>query len=81
MLDEEYDPNIIKSGKISIITQEAEHVLCVDKGAIHTSGERYYVYLLDKEGIRRMQFVETGLWGADLVEIRSGLEEGDYVIK
>ncbi len=81
LLDEEYDPNIIKSGKISIITQEAEHVLCVDKEAIHTSGERYYVYLLDEEGIRRMQFVETGLWGADLVEIRDGLQEGDYVIK
>lgn len=81
LLDEEYDPNIIKSGKISIITQEAEHVLCVDRGTIHTSGERYYVYLLDEEGIRRMQFVETGLWGADLVEIRGGLKEGDYVIK
>lgn len=81
LLDEEYDPNIIKNGKISIITEEAEDVLCVDKAAVHTSGEKYYVYLLDEEGIRRMQFVETGLWGSDLVEIRSGLEEGDYVIR
>ena len=81
LLDEEYDPNIVKSGKISIITDESEHVLCVDKRAIHTSGEQYYVYLLDEEGIRRMQFVETGLWGADLVEICSGLSEGDYVIQ
>lgn len=81
LLDEEYDPIIIKNGKISIITDEAEHVLCVDKSAVHASGERYYVYLLDEEGIRRMQFVETGLWGADMVEIREGLEEGQYVIK
>ena len=81
LLDEEYDPNIIKNGKISIITEEAEEVLCVDRTAIHTSEERYYVYLLDEEGIRRMRFVETGLWGSDLVEIRSGLEEGDYVIR
>ena len=81
LLDEEYDPNIIKSGKISMVIQEAEHVLCVDKEAVHTSGERYYVYLLDEEGIRRMQFVETGLWGTRLVEIRDGLTEGDYVIK
>lgn len=81
LLDEEYDPNIIKNGKISIITEEAEHVLCVDREAVHASGERYYVYLLDEAGVRRMQFVETGLWGADLVEIRSGLEEGGYVIK
>lgn len=81
LLDEEYDPNVIKSGKISIITEEAEHVLCVDREAVHASGERYYVYLLDEEGIRRMQFVETGLWGADVVEIREGLSEGEYVIK
>lgn len=81
LLDEEYDPNIIKNGKISIITDEAEHVLCVDREAVHPSGERFYVYLLDEEGIRRMQFVETGLWGADMVEIREGLKEGEYVIK
>lgn len=81
LLDEEYDPNVIKNGKISIITDEAEHVLCVDRAAVHASGEQYYVYLLDEEGIRRMQFVETGLWGADLVEIRSGLTEGSYVIR
>lgn len=81
LLDEEYDPNVIKSGKISIITDEAEHVLCVDRYAVHTSGERYYVYLLDEDGVRRMQFVETGLWGAELVEIRSGLTEGSYVIR
>lgn len=81
LLDEEYDPNVIKNGKITIIIDEAEHVLCVDKDAVHASGEQYYVYLLDEEGIRRMQFVETGLWGVDLVEIRSGLTEGSYVIK
>lgn len=81
LLDEEYDPNIIKSGKITIITDVAEHVLCVDREAVHTSGERYYVYLLDEEGIRRMQFVKTGLWGTDMVEIQEGLEEGQYVIK
>lgn len=81
LLDEEYDPIVIKSGKISIITDQAEHVLCVDRDAIHTSGERYYVYLLDEEGVRRMQFVETGLWGTELVEIRSGLTEGSYVIR
>ncbi len=81
LLNEEYDPNVIKTGKISIITDEAEHVLCVDREAVHASGERYYVYLLDEEGIRRMQFVETGLWGTDLVEIRSGLTEGSYVIR
>lgn len=81
LLDEEYDPNVVKSGKISIITDEAEHVLCVDRQAVHVSGERYYVYLLDEDGVRRMQFVETGLWGTELVEIRSGLTEGSYVIQ
>ncbi|MBQ8822139.1 MAG: hypothetical protein IJZ82_05815 [Lachnospiraceae bacterium] len=80
LLDLDYDPYNITSGTIELCTEEKKNVLTVDKSAIHTSGERYYVYILDEEGIRRMQFVEVGLWGSDVVEVLSGLEEGDYVI-
>lgn len=80
LLDLDYDPYNITSGTIELCTEEKENVLTVDKSAIHTSGEEYYVYILDEEGIRRMQFVEIGLWGSDVVEVLSGLEEGDYVI-
>ncbi len=80
LLDLDYDPNNIIKGTIELCTEEKQNVLTVDKNAIHTSGENYYVYVLDEEGIRRMQFVELGLWGLDVVEVISGLEEGDYVI-
>lgn len=80
LLDLDYDPNNISSGTIEICTEEKQNVLTVEKDAIHTSGDEYYVYVLDEEGIRRMQFVELGLWGSEVVEVISGLEEGDYVI-
>lgn len=80
LLDQDYDPYNITSGTIELCTEEKKNVLTVDKKAIHTSGEEYYVYILDAEGIRRMQFVEIGLWGSDVVEVLSGLKEGDYVI-
>ncbi len=80
LLDQDYDPYNITTGTIELCTEEKKNVLTVDKNAIHTSGENYYVYILDEDGIRRMQFVEIGLWGSDVVEVISGLEEGDYVI-
>lgn len=80
LLDAEYDPNNIIQGNITIYTEEARDVLCVDRKAVHSSGDQNYVYMLDENGIRRMQFVEAGIWGVEQVEIKSGLSEGDYVI-
>ncbi|MBQ9142429.1 MAG: biotin/lipoyl-binding protein [Lachnospiraceae bacterium] len=80
LLDEEYDPNIIVLGKVTLVTDAKENALCIDDNAIHSSGEEYYVYTLDENNVRRMQFVELGLQGAEIVEIVSGLSEGDRVI-
>lgn len=80
LLDEEYDPNIIVLGKVNLVIEEKENALCLDDNAIHSSGEEYYVYTLDENNVRRMQFVELGLQGAEIVEIVSGLSEGDRVI-
>lgn len=80
LLDEEYDPNIIVLGKVRLVIDEKENALCLDDRAIHSSGEEYYVYTLDENNVRRMQFVELGLCGDEIVEIVSGLSEGDRVI-
>ena len=80
LLDEEYDPNIIVLGKVNLVIEEKENALCVDRHAIHSSGEEFYVYTLDENNVRRMQFVELGLRGTDIVEIISGLSEGQRVI-
>lgn len=80
LLDEDYNPTNETSGKLSLPLEEKQGVLCLDEDALHTSGEEYYVYTLDENNVRRMQFVEVGLWGEDVVEIVSGLNEGDRVI-
>lgn len=80
LLDTDYDPNNVVAGKVTLVIEEKENALCVDNDAIHSSGEEYYVYTLDENNVRRMQFVEVGLWGDEIVEIISGLSEGDRVI-
>ncbi len=80
LLDEDYDPNHIVLGKITLVIEEKENALSVDERAIHASKDAYYVYTLDENNVRRMQFVEVGLQGNGVVEILSGLSEGDRVI-
>ncbi len=80
LLDEDYDPNHIVLGKITLVIEEKENALSVDEHAIHASKDAYYVYTLDENNVRRMQFVEIGLRGNGSVEILSGLSEGDRVI-
>ncbi len=80
LLDEDYDPNNVVSGKITLVLEEKEDALCVSYKAIHSSEDKYYVYTLDENNVRRMQFIEVGLWGDELVEVVSGLAEGDRVI-
>ncbi len=80
LLDEDFDPNNVVSGKITLVLEEKEDALCVSYKAIHSSEDKYYVYTLDENNVRRMQFIEVGLWGDEQVEILSGLSEGDRVI-
>lgn len=80
LLTEDYDSDNITTGKIRLILAKEEGVLCLDAGAVHTSGADYYVYVLDENNVRRMQFIEVGLWGENVVEIISGLDESDKVI-
>lgn len=80
LLEEDYDPKNVENGKLALTLEEKQGVLCLAQKAIHSSGEEYYVYTLDEDNVRRMQFVEVGLWGEDVVEILSGLDEGDRVI-
>lgn len=80
LLDEEYDPNNVVNGKITLSIEQKDNALYLDDDAVRSSDEDYYVYTLDENGVRRMQFIEVGLWGDGIVEITGGLEEGDMVI-
>lgn len=68
------------SGEMVIILNKKEQVLAVPQAAIHVADNQYYVYVLGENNIREVQYIETGLFGNDYVEVKDGLAEGDKVI-
>lgn len=80
LAENDYELAIGTRGSIEIVLETANDVLYLSKDAIHTADEQSYVYIVDDEGMRSIQYVEIGLKGPSTVEITSGLQEGDYVI-
>ncbi len=82
LVDSDENP-VIQKGSFGTITLELdrrEQVLAVSKQVIHKSGDSSYVYVLGENDIREIRWVEVGLEGNELVEIISGLSEGESVI-
>ena len=72
-------------GKITIVLEEKLDALCVPLNAVHSAEKtgdlkQYYVYKLDENNIRQVQWVKTGVQSKDKIEITEGLEEGEKVI-
>lgn len=67
-------------GTIVFSLEEREDVLYLAKEAVHQADGRYYVYVINENGVRTVQWIEVGLLGDAYAEIRSGLQEGDKVI-
>lgn len=65
---------------ITLVIDSRENVLAVESTAIHKAADFKYVYYINKDGIRDMKIVETGLTGGGLTEIVSGLEFGETII-
>lgn len=69
------------SGTITVVEDSRQDVLTIPIEAVKNASEgRHYVYVLSEEGMREVRWVETGLYGDTLVEIQSGLSEGEKVI-
>ena len=68
------------SGLINIVLDSRENVLYVNKKAIKTAGGKQFVYILNEEGLRESKDVTVGAEFGNVVEILSGLKEGDSVI-
>lgn len=68
-------------GEIVFPVEKKENVLCLPKECIYKAGSDSYVYVLDDEGMRQVKWIETGLEGDEKVEIKSGLEDGEKVIR
>ncbi|MBR1860509.1 MAG: biotin/lipoyl-binding protein [Lachnospiraceae bacterium] len=64
-----------------ITVDESRDTLKLPPAAIHQAVDGYYVYVSDEGGLKSLRYVDVGLVGDDAVEIKSGLEEGDIVIR
>jgi Membrane-fusion protein len=65
---------------VQVVVDEAEDVLAVPTSAISTAGGQSTVTVLEN-GVETRRRVEIGVRGDALTEIRSGLNEGDQVVR
>lgn len=68
-------------GTIWIPLEEKKDVLYLPNHAIHTSGDKTYVYTMSENGIRNIIYITTGASDREKTEIIKGLEEGQYVLQ
>ena len=81
-IDFEKENEAIKPGMtadVVIETAKKEDVLVVPRGALEDKNEKKIVKVLENGQVKERE-VETGLEGDQLVEILSGLSEGDQVV-
>ncbi len=67
-------------GSIRITLETRSQVLFVNKRTIKTANGEQFVYMQGEDGRKVRRTVTTGLESGDLVEITSGLAEGESVI-
>lgn len=67
-------------GTLQLVLDTRENALLLPEDSVSRMGEREIVYYLDEEGIRRYREVETGLAAGGMIEILSGVDEGNAVI-
>lgn len=68
-------------GTIQFVMDSRIQVLCVPEAAINSADDKYYVYVTDEDNMRQIRWVEVGLIGDTSVEILSGLEVGERVVR
>lgn len=69
------------SGSITATIDSREKVLALPKTVVHQADGKSYVYIVNENNVREVKWIETGLFGDTNVEIISGLEEGEKVVK
>lgn len=68
------------SGQIEVVTDFSEDVLYVNKKAIKTAGGKQFVYVLNADGLRETKDVTVGKEFGNVIEVLSGLSEGESVL-
>lgn len=68
-------------GTIKIIEDSRENVLRIPFSALYETEDGFYTYTVNSDNLREVRFIEVGLIGDNYVEILSGLNEKEKVIK
>lgn len=68
------------TASIIIELDRRDQVPSLPLGAIHYADGKPYVYVLDENEFRQVQWIQIGLVGDDMVEITEGLSAGDKVV-
>lgn len=69
------------SGTIKVVIEKKDNVLRIPYSALYEADDRYYTYTINEDNLREVRFIEVGLIGDSYVEILSGLNEKEKVIK
>jgi len=68
------------AARVILYTEIRENVLFIPSSLLHENDERSFVLVVE-DGFRAMRDVTTGFVGGGLIEIVSGLEEGELVLQ
>ena len=66
---------------ITVIQEQRNGVICLPEKTVNQHGGAPYVYYLDENGFKAVKEVKTGLKAQGMIEIISGLKEGEQVIE
>ena len=78
--DVELNVGVGNAGTLKVITEQKTQVLTIPARAIYVADGKSYVYVVGENNMREVKWIETGMYGDSMVEILSGLEEGEKVI-
>lgn len=67
-------------GNADILIDASRDTLLMDADGLHFAEEKPFVYVESDDGLPEVRYIEVGLMTKDLVEVISGLEEGERVI-
>ncbi len=76
------DPSIEKNdiGYVRVILEQSLNTLYVKSSAIKQVNGTYVVYVLGEDGYREAKEIVVGLTDGNITEIKSGVEEGEFLI-
>ena len=82
-LDVDDPDNLLLPGmtaQVEVITSDKPQTLAIPISALKTNTGGSYVIVMQPDGSTKEQYIETGVYSDEYVEVLSGLNEGDVIV-